>query len=161
MYETTYESPLGPLRLIANEEALVGVYWPKHKPAPKVAATKTGNERVFAAVLAQLDAYFAGRRRDFDLPLAPRGTPFQLAVWRTLAKIPHGVTRSYAEIAKSVGRPKAVRAVAAANARNPLSIVVPCHRVIGSDGALSGYAGGVETKRWLLRHENVAAFAKP
>jgi methylated-DNA-[protein]-cysteine S-methyltransferase len=108
---------------------------------------------VLAQTAKQLDAYFAGVREIFDLPLAPRGTPFQHAVWRALAQIPFGETRSYSDIAKAVGRASAVRAVAAANARNPLSIIVPCHRVIGKDGTLSGYAGGIETKRWLLAHE--------
>jgi methylated-DNA-[protein]-cysteine S-methyltransferase len=153
MYEISYTSPLGVLRLLASEDGLVGVYWPGHKPAPKLACAERHSTPVLAQTAKQLDAYFAGVREIFDLPLAPRGTPFQHAVWRALAQIPFGETRSYSDIAKAVGRASAVRAVAAANARNPLSIIVPCHRVIGKDGTLSGYAGGIETKRWLLAHE--------
>lgn len=102
---------------------------------------------------AQLGEYFSGRRRDFDLPLAPVGTPFQRSAWRALAGIPFGETRTYAQQAQTLGRPTATRAVGAANGRNPISIVVPCHRVVGRDGRLTGYAGGVETKAWLLAHE--------
>jgi methylated-DNA-[protein]-cysteine S-methyltransferase len=108
------------------------------------------SDTVLAACAAQLTAYFAGKRRHFDLPLAPRGTPFQLSVWSALAKIPYGELRSYRDIARSIGNSAAVRAVGAANGRNPLPIVVPCHRVIGSNGALTGFAGGLEVKRFLL-----------
>ena len=98
----------------------------------------------------QLHAYFAGRRRQFELPLAPQGTEFQRAAWQALAKIPYGETRSYAQQAAGLGRPAATRAVGAANGRNPLPIVLPCHRVIGANGALTGFGGGIEVKRWLL-----------
>ena len=108
----------------------------------------------------QLRAWFAGRRTTFDLPLRPRGTPFQLSVWRALGEIPYGETSSYRELAVAVGQPSAARAVGAANARNPLSIVVPCHRVIGARGELTGYAGGVERKRWLLEHERAVASSR-
>jgi methylated-DNA-[protein]-cysteine S-methyltransferase len=108
---------------------------------------------VLARAAAQLAEYFAGTRRTFDLPLAPRGTGFQRIVWHALAKIPYGETRSYGELARAIGRPAASRAVGAANGKNPLSIVVPCHRVVGASGELTGYAGGVATKRWLLDHE--------
>lgn len=106
-----------------------------------------------AAALAQLREYFAGARTQFDLPLAPRGTAFQRQVWEALRPIPHGTTTSYGAIAASIGRPTASRAVGAANGQNPIAIVVPCHRVVGSTGALTGYGGGMDRKRWLLGHE--------
>jgi len=104
----------------------------------------------------QLRAYFAGKLREFDLPLAPRGTPFQLSVWDAVSAIPYGSTATYAEIAAAVGRPSACRAVGAANGRNPLPVIVPCHRVIGAAGALTGYGGGLERKRFLLDLEAAA-----
>jgi methylated-DNA-[protein]-cysteine S-methyltransferase len=108
---------------------------------------------VLEEACCQLDDYFAGRRTSFDLPLDLQGTPFQQDAWRALAEIPFGETRTYAQQAGRLGRPSASRAVGAANGRNPLSIVLPCHRVVGSDGSLTGFAGGLETKRWLLEHE--------
>jgi methylated-DNA-[protein]-cysteine S-methyltransferase len=111
----------------------------------------------FADVLAQLDAYFDGTRTTFELVLAPLGTDFQRRVWRALAAIPYGATTTYAAIARSIGRPRAVRAVGAANGKNPISIVVPCHRVIGKDGTLTGYAGGLSSKRRLLEIESAHA----
>jgi methylated-DNA-[protein]-cysteine S-methyltransferase len=105
----------------------------------------------------QLQAYFAGERREFDLPLAPYGSDFQRRVWSALLEIPYGETISYLELARRLGDPRAVRAVGSANGRNPISIIIPCHRVIGADGSLVGYGGGLERKRWLLRHE--AAYA--
>ena len=108
----------------------------------------------------QLDEYFAGQRHIFDLPLAAEGTEFQLAVWRELTHIPFGETCSYGDIARRVGRPAASRAVGAANGRNPISIIVPCHRVIGSTGALTGYGGGEARKRWLLEHEATSSSAQ-
>jgi methylated-DNA-[protein]-cysteine S-methyltransferase len=108
---------------------------------------------VLALAAAQLAEYFAGARRDFSVPLAPRGTGFQRLVWAELVKIPFGETRSYGELARALDRPSASRAVGAANGRNPLSILVPCHRVIAGSGALTGYAGGLDAKRWLLEHE--------
>jgi len=107
-----------------------------------------------ADVAAQLHEYFRGERRDFDLPLAPRGTEFQQDVWRALQRIPYGATRSYSDIAREIGRPAAVRAVGAANGANPIPIVIPCHRVVGSNGSLTGFGGGIETKRWLLALES-------
>jgi methylated-DNA-[protein]-cysteine S-methyltransferase len=108
----------------------------------------------------QLDEYFTRRRASFDLPLAPRGTALQREVWAALAEIPIGETRTYADLARRVGRPSAARAVGAANGKNPLSIVIPCHRVIGASGALTGYAGGLDAKRWLLEHERGALPAR-
>jgi methylated-DNA-[protein]-cysteine S-methyltransferase len=108
---------------------------------------------VLARAATQLREYFAGERRLFDLPLAPDGTGFQRLVWAALEQIPYGVTRSYGELARAIGRPAASRAVGTANSRNPISIIVPCHRVIGANGALTGYAGGMRAKQWLLDHE--------
>ena len=154
------DSPVGPLTLIADETALLAVLWPddapgrvrlEHRPA------RSGESTLLDRVAAQLDEYFAGTRTEFDLPLAPRGTQFQLEVWRALETIPYGETMTYGELATSIGRPTAARAVGNANRRNPLSIVVPCHRVIGSTGALTGFAGGLGTKEQLLDMEHQAA----
>ena len=112
-----------------------------------------------ADVAAQLQQYFRGERRAFDLPLAPRGTEFQQDVWRALQRIPYGETRSYSDIAREIGRPAAVRAVGAANGANPIPIVIPCHRVVGSNGSLTGFGGGIETKRWLLGLESPTLFS--
>ena len=146
---TTMRSPVGVLRLYAASDALVGLYLPAQVAPP-------GDDRrgdVLARAVAQLAEYFAGHRHAFDLPLAPRGTGFQTLVWDLLTRIPLGQTRSYGELARSIGRPSASRAVGAANGRNPISIIVPCHRVIASNGDLTGYAGGIAAKRWLLDHE--------
>jgi methylated-DNA-[protein]-cysteine S-methyltransferase len=126
-------------------------------PPPAFAQAITRATPVLRAAAAQLAEYFAGKRRTFDLPLAPHGTPFQLAVWSALRAIPYGETRNYAELARAIGRPTASRAVGAANGKNPLGIIVPCHRVIGASGALTGYAGGLSAKRWLLELEATAA----
>jgi len=151
-------SPLGKLLLVGGIErdsfALRGVYFdgaPHAKRAVPEGAREDGG--AFTRVVEQLEAYFDGERTAFDIELAPHGTEFQRDVWRALAAIPYGETRTYAEIAAAIGRPRAVRAVGAANGKNPLSIVVPCHRVIGQDGTLTGYAGGIENKRALLALE--------
>jgi methylated-DNA-[protein]-cysteine S-methyltransferase len=158
----TFESPIGPLTAAATDAGLTALLFETHRHGPSGAETARWRAarasgapaaRVLEAARAQLDAYFAGTRTTFDLPLAPRGTPFQHRVWRALRDIPYGETVSYAEVARRIGAPDAVRAVGAANGRNPVSIVVPCHRVIGADGALTGYGGGIERKRWLLAHE--------
>jgi len=149
---TTMRSPVGELRLYAAQGELVGVYLPG-QAAPPGTLQRSG---VLGCAVAQLAEYFAGQRRVFDLPLAPRGTGFQVLVWQALTRIPHGETRSYRELAGSLGRPSACRAVGAANGRNPISIIVPCHRVIASNGDLTGYAGGLAAKRWLLEHERAA-----
>ena len=158
LVERSYSSPLGRLRLIACEDALVGLYFPDHQPIPAVSPAQTVaalEHPVLERAAAQLDAYFAGSLQRFTLPLAPRGTAFQREVWAMLRELPHGRTCSYATLARMLGRPRAVRAVGSANARNPLSIIVPCHRVLGSKGDLSGYAGGLARKRWLLEHEGL------
>jgi methylated-DNA-[protein]-cysteine S-methyltransferase len=150
--ETIIESPIGPLRLLAGDGGLRGLYMRDHVREP----ARTGRDRehpVLAAAIVQLREYFAGARRVFDLPLAPTGTEFQRRVWRALAQIEFGQTYSYAALARAIGQPSASRAVGAANGRNPISIIVPCHRVIGSDGSLTGYGGGPINKRWLLDHE--------
>ncbi len=153
----TIDSPLGTLRLLERDDELAGVYLPEQEPPPGIAqptevAVQTMTP-LLARVAAQLAEYFAGERREFDLPVAPRGSGFQERVWRALVEIPFAETRSYGELARAIGRPAASRAVGSANSKNPISIIVPCHRVIGASGELTGYAGGMAAKRWLLDHE--------
>lgn len=146
-YETEYQSPIGPLALVASDDALLGL---------RFGASRTAHETpLLAQARAELDEYFAGARRRFDVPLAPEGTAFQRRVWRALAEIPHGRTRSYAEIAARIGRPAAARAVGAATGQNPIAILIPCHRVLGSSGALRGYRWGLEKKEALLARERL------
>lgn len=157
IYTTEYKSPLGTLVLEGDGRALTRLRLPG-EPKPARGQAGEGAQRIrdpqpFAAAIAQLDEYFAGARRRFDLPLAPAGTPFQLKVWRELRKIPYGRTISYATLARRAGNEAACRAVGAANGRNPLPIIVPCHRVIGSDGSLTGFGGGLAAKRKLLELE--------
>ncbi|MGE3302065.1 MAG: methylated-DNA--[protein]-cysteine S-methyltransferase [Hyphomonadaceae bacterium] len=149
----THDSPVGPISLVSNGEALVALAFEQRKPIRALDAAKTGGDSVIDRVRRQLDLYFAGELTRFDVALAPEGTPFQKRVWAALSAIPYGVTRSYADIAATIGAPKAVRAVGGANGRNPIAIIVPCHRVIGASGALTGFAGGVERKRFLLALE--------
>ncbi len=149
----TAKSPVGPLRFYATEGGLTAIYLENHTGAPVLSATEREDHPVLLAARRQLEEYFAGARRSFDLPLAPVGTPFQQTVWKALREIPLGATWSYGDLARHIGRAGAARAVGAANGRNPLSIVVPCHRVVGTNGTLTGYAGGVPVKRWLLEHE--------
>ncbi len=146
-------SPLGRLRLFASDGGLCGVLM--NSQADPI-ATPAPDDPILLRAAAQLREYFAGTRRDFDLPLRPHGTDFQQTVWKALSEIPYGVTRSYAQLAAAIGQPSACRAVGGANGKNPLGIVVPCHRVIGHKGALVGYAGGADNKRWLLAHESSA-----
>jgi methylated-DNA-[protein]-cysteine S-methyltransferase len=156
----TVPSPVGELLLTAEDAGLTRVYFERHLHGDRIgdawrpAAGSSGSAAdVLAVARRQFDAYFAGELTEFTLVLAPAGTPFQQRVWTALRGIAFGETTSYAEIARRIGAPAAVRAVGAANGRNPLSIVVPCHRVIGSGGALTGFGGGIERKRWLLQHE--------
>lgn len=142
-------SPIGELQLFSNGHHIVRINFPNEGTEPAA----EGNDPVLDSCASQLAEYFRGARRHFQLPLAPQGTEFQLAVWRALADIPFGETRSYGDIARAIDRPRAVRAVGAANGRNPLPIVVPCHRVIGSDGSLTGFAGGLAAKTRLLALE--------
>ena len=151
-----FDSPLGPLTLVASSAGLRAILWPGDEPARAGLAgvdLQTGSSDVLDEAAGQLDEYFARERRSFDLPLDLRGTPFQLDAWRALAEIPYGETRTYAAQAAVIGRPAAVRAVGAANGRNPISIVLPCHRVVGSNGSLTGFAGGLEAKASLLSLE--------
>jgi len=148
-----HDTPVGRLTLAASEGGLTAILWPGEQATGRACAAHP----LLDEARRQLDAYFAGTRRQFDLPLAPRGTPFQQQVWNALAAIPFAETRSYAAIARAIGRPAAIRAVGAANGRNPISIVVPCHRVVGTDGSLTGFAGGLAAKRFLLVHEGVIA----
>ena len=147
------ESPVGELLIVADEAAvrMIGFREGQHPGSVKEGWRQGGS--LVAEVGRQLDEYFEGRRRQFDLPLAPSGTPFQLRAWKALQDIPYGATRSYGEQARAMGQPKAVRAVGAANGRNPIAIVVPCHRVIGGDGRLTGYGGGLDVKQYLLELE--------
>jgi methylated-DNA-[protein]-cysteine S-methyltransferase len=152
---TTFESPLGPLLLMSDGTSLTGLHTDndKHRPAIRAEWVRDDSVAPFAQTIAQLRAYFDGALTEFDLPLAPQGTAFQMTVWRELCNIPFGQTISYAELARRIGRPVASRAVGHSNARNPISIIVPCHRVIGADNSLTGYAGGLDRKRMLLAHE--------
>jgi methylated-DNA-[protein]-cysteine S-methyltransferase len=161
MTESTFStgelaSPVGLLTLVGSAAGLRAILWQGDDPARAGLAgvkLQSGPADVLDATAIQLDEYFAGTRTAFDLPLDLQGTPFQVAAWEALAEIPHGETRTYAEQAARIGRPAAVRAVGAANGRNPLSIVLPCHRVIGSDGDLRGFAGGLDVKAALLAFE--------
>jgi methylated-DNA-[protein]-cysteine S-methyltransferase len=150
-------SPVGRLRLVADAHGLrqVGFERERHPKAPSLDWIRDAARVAFART--QIDEYFEGRRQVFELPLHPLGTPFQLEVWHALAGIPYGATVSYGEVARRIGQPQAVRAVGAANGRNPLPIVLPCHRVIGSDGSLTGFGGGLPTKRFLLALEDRVA----
>ncbi len=149
-------SPVGQLTLVASDTALRAVLWENEKPGrvPIVLGPEKADHPILNAAAAQLKAYFRGEITAFDLPLDPVGSPFQQEVWKTLATIPYGQTLSYGELALRVGRPKAARAVGAANGKNPLSIVLPCHRVIGANGQLTGFANGLEAKSKLLALEN-------
>ncbi|WP_394795722.1 methylated-DNA--[protein]-cysteine S-methyltransferase [Armatimonas sp.] len=157
-YFTSFETTLCTLLLTSNGEALTGIYLlPDHRHAPtqQPAWQESPNLPVFVVAKAQLTEYFAGTRTAFDLPLAASGTPFQKTVWAELVRIPYGKTFSYGELAARIGNPKASRAVGLANGKNPLSIVVPCHRVIGASGKLTGYGGGLERKEALLALERI------
>ncbi len=145
-------SRIGPLYLVASEKGLQGVFWTKQR-APMVTDESERKSLILKKAELQLEEYLSGKRKDFDLPLDPRGTEFQKRVWEQLAKIPYGQTRSYKDIAKALNQENASRAVGSANGQNPLSIIVPCHRVISSNGSLGGYAGGLGIKEALLSLE--------
>jgi methylated-DNA-[protein]-cysteine S-methyltransferase len=150
---TVTDSPVGPLTLVAVDGSLVGCYMDAQRHRPKDAIFGDPDPAPFGAALEQLAEYFAGERQDFDLPLALGGTAFQQRVWAALREIPYGETESYGELAARIGSPGASRAVGLANGRNPIGIIVPCHRVIGASGSLTGYGGGIERKRQLLDME--------
>lgn len=148
------QSPIGRLILASDGTALVGVWMANATPTDADWSRRRGDDDVLTRTREELAEYFDGRRRTFSIPLAPNGTAFQRSVWSALTAIPFGTTISYAELARRVGNLAAVRAVGAANGRNPIPVIVPCHRVIGSDGSLTGFGGGLPRKKWLLQHEN-------
>jgi methylated-DNA-[protein]-cysteine S-methyltransferase len=150
-----FASPVGKLKLVASQTGLMAILWENDNPrrVPLEDLVEDNNHSILIETERQLKEYFAGKRDVFSIPLDMRGTAFQKDVWRALQEIPFGKTLSYGEIAKQLGRPTASRAVGAANGRNPISIVVPCHRVIGSSGKLTGFAGGLDTKARLLSLE--------
>lgn len=147
-------TPVGPLLIAASDNALVAVEFRANRhPVKRDGDWREGDNAILRETEQQLRAYFDRERRAFDLPLAPRGTAFQQQVWATLAEIPYGETWSYRDLAQRIGKPAAVRAVGAANGRNPIPIILPCHRVVGADGSLTGFGGGLPTKAFLLRME--------
>lgn len=146
-------SPLGNLLLVSDGDALTGLYMTDHKNGPMPESGWQRSEAMFNIICEQLKTYFAGERQAFDVPLDPQGTDFQKKVWQELTRIPFGETISYGALARRIGRPTASRAVGHANGQNPISILIPCHRVIGATGTLTGYGGGIDRKRWLLDHE--------
>jgi methylated-DNA-[protein]-cysteine S-methyltransferase len=150
---TSIDSPIGELTLTSDDGLLTGIQMHEQRHLKEIPATYRRDDRGLAHVVEQLNAYFAGELSEFDLPMTMHGTEFQRRVWSALCEIPYGETISYGELARWVGNPKASRAVGLANGRNPVAIVVPCHRVIGADGSLTGYGGGLERKVWLLEHE--------
>jgi methylated-DNA-[protein]-cysteine S-methyltransferase len=155
----TFVSPVGALKIVASDQGLAAILWEKDRSrrVPLQDLTEKPRHPVLRAAEKQLREYFAGKRDRFDLKLDFAGTPFQKKVWSALLQIPFGETRSYGDIARQVGSPRAVRAVGAANGRNPISIVTPCHRVIGSNGKLTGFAGGLPVKEYLLEMERKRA----
>ncbi|MEZ8316365.1 cysteine methyltransferase [Vibrio splendidus] len=147
---TYYESPLGTVTLQANDEGLLGLWFEIYTTKPEELGVRDDGFPIFELVADQLNRYFSGEVIQFSVPIAAKGTPFQQSVWQALTTIPYGETWSYAQLADAIGNPKAVRAVGLANGKNPVSVIVPCHRVIGKNGKLTGYAGGVERKQRLL-----------
>jgi methylated-DNA-[protein]-cysteine S-methyltransferase len=154
IYFTSFESPVGSLRLAGDGKSLRQVSFASSKRSAPPRSDWKQNRAAFTEVIRQLQAYFRGELKEFDVPLVMEGTDFQLRVWNTLRTIPYGETITYAQLAARIGNPKAVRAVGLANGSNPIPIIVPCHRVIGSDGSLTGFGGGLTTKRKLLDLEN-------
>jgi methylated-DNA-[protein]-cysteine S-methyltransferase len=155
-HSTSYrhlDSPIGRIRLVGHDGVLTGLYLADHHRCPPAQAGWNADEGAFDEVRRQLEEYFGGQRTEFEVALELQGSAFQVEVWTALRAISYGETTSYAAIARAIGRPAAVRAVGAANGRNPISIIVPCHRVIGADGTLTGYGWGVDRKAWLLDHE--------
>ena len=151
MISTIYESPIGKLTLVSDGEALTHLDFETSKtPAPNA---PRGSDKVLALACRELDAYFAGKLKRFTTPVRPNGTEFQKRCWAALQKIPYGATRSYGQQATSIGNPKAMRAVGLANGKNPIAVIIPCHRVIGADGGLTGFGGGLPRKQFLLELE--------
>ncbi|AZM56584.1 cysteine methyltransferase [Streptomyces sp. WAC 01529] len=154
---TLIDSPYGPLTLVATDGVLSGLYMTeqRHRPAEETFGDR--DPAPFGEAISQLEAYFAGELKDFDLPLRLDGTPFQRTVWDELRRIPYGETRTYGELAEILGKPGASRAVGLANGKNPIGVIVPCHRVVGANGSLTGYGGGLARKQQLLAFENGGA----
>jgi methylated-DNA-[protein]-cysteine S-methyltransferase len=155
------DGPLGPMTVVGQDGALAGLYLDAQRHLPPADRLGERDDATLPALQEQLAAYLAGELRDFDVELAPVGTPFQAVVWAALRQVPYGATTTYGRLAAAVGRPAAVRAVGAANGRNPYCLVVPCHRVVGADGSLTGYAGGLDRKRFLLDLERGVASSAP
>ncbi len=153
MYYHYYQSPMGEIILTANDQGLTALSFSQGAAALTIGDNLTANDEIFTDVCQQLDEYFAGSRTEFNIALAPAGTPFQKKVWQALCTIKQGETKTYAWLAKEINNEKAVRAVGSANGANPIALIVPCHRVIGSNGKLTGYAGGLALKAKLLMHE--------
>ena len=163
LFSTVIDSPVGALTVVASDDGLRAILWPDDDPARVRldATTDSPDHPVILMAVVQLNEYFDGGRAEFDVPLDPVGTDFQRAAWEALRSIPYGTTVSYGEQAERKGDRRKARAVGAANGRNPNSIVVPCHRVVGANGALTGFAGGTDTKAWLLAHEQRQATPVP
>jgi methylated-DNA-[protein]-cysteine S-methyltransferase len=157
IYFTEFASPIGKLRISGTSAALTGVFMESERHASAQSRDAVRDAAPLREARQQLDEYFGGERREFSLVLDADGSEFQRSVWRVLCGIPYGATASYGDIAKRIRNPKAVRAVGLANGRNPISIIIPCHRVIGADGSLTGYGGGIERKRFLLALEKLHA----
>jgi methylated-DNA-[protein]-cysteine S-methyltransferase len=168
LHLTRIGSPVGDLTLVANQRALMVLTWGDGgsnssrviQRVQRASEVPASEHPILAKSVSQLREYFAGDRMEFDVPLEAEGTDFQLAAWNVLRHIPYGQTLSYAEQAGQAGSPKASRAVGSANGRNPIAIIVPCHRVIGADGSLTGFGGGIDTKQWLLTHEQQVLSAR-
>ncbi len=159
LFSSVTDTPVGELTIVVSSEGVRAILWPDDDPARVRLDTPTvdSGNRVINATIAQLAEYFEGERTVFDVPLDPVGTAFQRSAWDALRSIPYGTTVSYGEQAERMGDRRKARAVGAANGRNPISIVVPCHRVVGANGALTGFAGGTDTKAWLIAHERLIA----
>jgi len=151
-------STIGRLSILADRDGITEIRFPNNSaPLPSVDESASGQDNHYLTLtIEQLNAYFEGRLKVFDVPLSLRGTDFQRGVWAQLQKVTHGTTASYGEIARAMSKPKAARAVGMANNKNPIPIIIPCHRIIGSNGSLTGFAGGLDTKRWLLKHESIS-----
>ena len=159
-YFGQYESPLGLITIQCDEQGITGIWFETHATRPEDLGAQEQDLPLLQQAKSQLEQYFARQRHEFTVPLSLYGTVFQCQVWRALMSIPFGETRSYQDLAEQIGNPKAVRAVGSANGRNPISVLVPCHRVVGKNGQLSGYAGGVERKQALLELEGVLPLSK-
>lgn len=155
LYVATMESPVGRLTIVASNDGVRAVLWPNHDPqrVPLGGLVEQPSHPIIAQSITELTEYFAGERRVFDVSLDPAGTSFQQSAWKVLRSIPFGATLSYGEQADRMGDKRKARAVGAANGKNPISVIVPCHRVVGANGALTGFAGGIDSKAWLLDHE--------